>query len=293
MPSQRPPGCVRKVVKRIVKIPAKTGQRPAPALGAGRLHRLPHLRAGLRDREREDEEQPDHEDGDERRLLGREAQREQGADDRRVIAARVVQEAPDGDHQAERDRGDVDVLAREAAEVQVAGAEREQQRGGEGRDAPEQRAQQPAHRDHARAHQRGGEAGGEVRVPEQDVHQARQVEAQRPVQERVVLVVAALAEQVAEVRVLALVVVERAIAERDQAHDQRDRDQHAPDGQLARVLGLEPAGDAALLGAFGFGLQLGGVGDELGHLSSWPRRGQCAGSSARRSARRAGSDPEV
>ena len=128
MPSQRPPGWVRKVVKSSVKTPAKAA-RPSPSPPARRRDRPPDLPAPARDAQRDEEERAHHEDRDERRLLGREATRASSAP---IIAgwyfrgrSRKRQIATIS---AERDRGDVDVLAGEAREVQVARAEREQRR---------------------------------------------------------------------------------------------------------------------------------------------------------------------
>ena len=183
--------------------------------------------------DRDHEEAAGDEHRDERGLLGREAEREQRAEDRRVTVARAVEEAEGDDEHRERDGGDVDVLAREAREVQVRRADGEEGGGGERRDAAQLSPQAVEQRNHQRAHQRGGEARREVRVPEQHEVRGRQVEAERAVQQRVVGVVAGLLEQPGEVGVLALVVVERARAEVDQPQRERDRHERDPRDQLA------------------------------------------------------------
>ena len=147
MPSQSPPGCVRKVVKSSVKMPGEGGQEPAPALPAGGRHRPPDLRgasAGIASATRKNE--PITKTVMNVVSLVANDGARQSADQRRVVLARPLQEAPDGDEQRERDRGDVDVLAGEAAEVQVARAEGEQHRRGERGAAAEQLAQRPAQR---------------------------------------------------------------------------------------------------------------------------------------------------
>jgi hypothetical protein len=248
------------------------GHEPAPAVPARHGQGAQELPAPGRDHEREQEERARHEQGDERRLLGGEREREDDADERRVVLAGTVDPAPDHHDQRERDGGEVDVLAGEAAEVEIARAEGEEHRRGERAEAAEVAAQAPAQRDHRRAHERGGQAGGEVRVAEGDVHQRRQVEAQRAVQQRVVLVVARLAEQVREVGVLALVVVERALAEGDEAHEQGEREDPGPDPELPLVLGGEPLGGSAT--ARPGGGPLGGdrlLGGDLGHGVFWLR----------------------
>ncbi len=218
-------------------------ERPRPRFPADARDRPQQLRALLRDRQPAEEERAGHEYGDERRLLGGEGEREQPADQRRLMAARAVEEAEYHHQQRERDARDVDVLTGEAAEVQVRRPDGEQRAGRERGDAAEHAAQQPAERDHPGAHQRRRQARREVRVAEQHVHQRGQVEAERAVQERHVVVVAG-AEDPGEVGVLALVVVERAVAEVDQAQRQRERDQRDPREDL-------PAGAARALRSCG------------------------------------------
>jgi hypothetical protein len=193
------------------------------------------VRARLRG-ERDDEERAGDEHGDERRLLRREAQRQQRADQRGLVAARAVEEPERDRQQRERDARDVDVLAREPAVVEVGGPERERGGGGERADPADVAAQERRERDHRGAHQRGREPRGEVGVAEQHVHRGGEVEAQRAVEDRLVLVVAGRPEQPGEVRVLALVVVERPVAEPDHAHGQRARhEQDVPEHLPAAV----------------------------------------------------------
>ena len=97
MPSQSPPGCVRNVVKRSVKSPANGGERPAPALPAGGAHRAPDLRrasAGMRAARRRKNEPITKTVMNVVSLVANDA-REQRADQRRVVLARLVEEAPD------------------------------------------------------------------------------------------------------------------------------------------------------------------------------------------------------
>ena len=150
MPSHSPAGLVRKTVNSSVKTRDERGERPHPRLpadGADRAHdrRLAEPVAARLDGERDEEERAGHEHGDERRLLGREAEREQRADQRRLVAPRPVEEAERDGEQRERDARDVDVLAREAAVVEVRRAERERDRRRERADAPDlRRAAAPA-----------------------------------------------------------------------------------------------------------------------------------------------------
>ncbi len=210
------------------------GQAPAPRVEADGTERAKQQLAP--EQQHAGEERERHEAGDEGRLLGGEREREQRADQGRLVASRALEEA-EGDHeQRERDRREVDVLAGEAREVQEGGPEGEQRGGGEGADAADLPAQQVGERDHQRPHQRRGEPGAEVRVAEQGVHPRGQVEAQRPVQERVVLVVALREEDPREVGVLALVVVERPVAEVDETQRQR----HGHEQRVGRELAARP-----------------------------------------------------
>ena len=220
------------------------GERPAPRLEADGADRVDQLSAPRRD-QHEHEEREGHEARDERGLLDGEAGRQQGADQRRLVALRPVEEAEGDDHQREGDGREVDVLAREAREVQVRRAEGERRGGREGADPAELAAQQVGEGHHQRAHQHRGEPGREVAVAEDREDGRRQVEAQRPVQQRVVLVAAVLEEGPREVGVLALVVVEGPVAEVVEAQRERHEDEHAVGDQLAaratrRALHHEP-----------------------------------------------------
>ena len=228
MPSHSPAGWVRNVVKRIVNVPAKATSAHAQASQPTEVTGSSSRGRSRRVQEPGEEERPGHEDRDERRLLRRERERQQRADHRGLMDARAVEEAEHHGEQPQRDARDVDVLAREAAEVQVGRPDGEQGRRGERGEAAEEGAQQPADRDHAGAHERRREARREVRVAEQHVHERRQVEAQRPVQDRHVDVVAPVAEDPGEVGVLALVVVEGAVAQRVQPQSQGERHERDP-----------------------------------------------------------------
>src|SRR5687768_10648762 len=115
MPSQSPAGLVRKTVNSTVKTKANAA---TPHAHDSQPRDAQAVAASLRG-EHGDEERAGDEHRDERRLLGGEAEREQRADQRRLVAARAVEEAERDRQQRERDAGDVDVLAREAAVVEV------------------------------------------------------------------------------------------------------------------------------------------------------------------------------
>ena len=183
--------------------------------------------------EQQREERERDEAGDVHRLLGREAERDQRPDRRRLPEARPVEEAEHHHQQREADRREVDVLAGEAREVEVRRPDRQQHGRRERRHAPELVAQEVRHRDHRGAHQRGRQPGGEVGVAEEREHAGGQVEPQRAVQDRHVLVVALGPQDPGEVGVLALVVVERAVAEVVEPQPERHRDQDDVGDQLA------------------------------------------------------------
>ena len=254
--------------------------RPADgAHRAGDLALSPVVRAhGLHHARRQEEQggDPGH---DEPRLLDPERDRDESEDRAQRQRARLVQEAEAGDGERQRHGREVDVLAREAAVVEDARADGEDDAGAQRGRAADLAAQEVGEGHQRDPHQGGREPGGEVAVAQQLVDQTRQVEAHGAVQQRVVLVGAGVVlERVGEVRVLALVVVERARAEVEQAQEGGDGDQPDPDQQLRPVAIGETADDAIAEGpAVGDGrLRVGGCVRprcrRVGHVSRVARR---------------------
>ena len=159
-------------------------------------------------RDRAGEEQSEHEHRDVRRLLGREAHGEQAEERDRLPACWPIEETDQHDDEAERDTGRVDVLAREAREVEVARAEAEERGRGDGGGATELPAQEEREEHDRGAHQDRRDPSDGVAGAEEEVEERDQIELHRPVEDRVVVVAVSADEVPREPGVLALVVVE-------------------------------------------------------------------------------------
>ena len=151
----------------------------------------------------------------------------------RPPAPRPVEEAEHHHQQREADRREVDVLAGEAREVEVRRPDRQQHGRREGRHAPELVAQEVRHRDHRGAHQRGRQPGGEVGVAEEREHRRRSGRTAAGRAGSACTCSRPCPQDPGEVGVLALVVVERAVAEVVEPQPERHRDEDDVGDQLA------------------------------------------------------------
>ena len=230
--------------------------------GAGRadLRPSPSLLAPLQ-RAHEEEERPQARDRQVGRLLRREGQGENAREEVQVAGPLVSKVAPDERDHPHRPDGHEDVVAGKAAEVEERRREGQQHGREEGPGAAESVAEEPRHAHQRRAEERVQQPGRVVAVAEEEEDPAGGEELEGPVEQRVVLVAAALNDVPAVEGVQALVVVHGPVAQVPQAHGQGQGDEEEvgrhlpPDGQ--------PPIDA---------LRLGLLSHHVPSLDRWSRR---------------------